>query len=184
MKLNQFLALVLLCLLAPIILVLLSVTFYIFKCNPVFIQKRTVNGLSEFNFYKIRSMLKETPNLPTANLENANMYIPKWGRFLRRTSLDETLNIISILKGDMSFIGPRPILKSEYELIKMRQMSGINDLPGITGLAQINGRDLITLERKVACERFYNRASRKFTLNIFIIVHTVKIVLMKSGIKH
>ncbi len=181
---DRFVAFFLLILLMPLIIILMVVTFLDIKCNPVFIQKRTVSGEREFNFYKIRSMRKIAPNIPTGEFKNVDLFITSWGRFLRMYSLDELLNLVCIVKGDMKFIGPRPIMLCESELVTLRSKNGIDCMPGITGLAQINGRDLISLNRKVACEKYYNIKKSSLKLRFFILYKTILIVISKSGITH
>ncbi len=181
---DRILAFLLILLLSPLLIVLLFMTFIVFKCNPIFCQERTVDGTSIFKFYKIRSMRKNAPNIPTAEFNEAEKYINRWGSFLRTYSLDELLNLVSIIAGDMKFIGPRPIMTCEIQLIELRFRSGIIELPGLTGLAQVNGRDAITLTRKVACERYYSRRKNSITLRIHILFKTIIIVIKKSGIVH
>jgi O-antigen biosynthesis protein WbqP len=94
------------------------------------------------------------------------------------------MNLVSIIKGDMKFIGPRPIMDIENELIDLRRRNGISGLAGITGLAQINGRDEITMQRKVACERYYKRHHPSMSLRMMILLRTFIIVIRKSGISH
>jgi O-antigen biosynthesis protein WbqP len=181
---DRILALVLIIIISPILVLLICITFLDFKCNPIFIQIRTVSGSEQFSFYKIRSMRKTAPNVPTGELTNTDLHISRWGRFLRMYSLDELLNLICIVNGDMKFIGPRPIMPIETELLTLRRLNGIKSKPGITGLAQISGRDLISKSRKVACERYYDRRQASLKLRIFIIFKTVLIVLRKTGITH
>jgi O-antigen biosynthesis protein WbqP len=181
---DRFLAFLLIIILTPFLLILLLVTFLDMKCNPVFIQIRTVSGDKEFKFYKIRSMRKMAPNVPTSDFKNVDLYITRWGRILRLYSLDELLNLICIVNGNMKFIGPRPIMPCESNLVSLRSKNGIDCMPGITGLAQINGRDLITVHRKVACERYYNRKKSSLNLRKFILYKTVLLVIKKTGITH
>ncbi len=102
---------------------------------------------------------------------------------MRSYSIDELLNLINILRGDMNFIGPRPIMPDETELTLLRLRNGICGKAGITGLAQINGRDFVTLTRKVACERFYER-NKSLKLQIWIIWKTFWLVIRKVGVSH
>jgi lipopolysaccharide/colanic/teichoic acid biosynthesis glycosyltransferase len=88
------------------------------------------------------------------------------------------------VKGDMLFIGPRPIMPTELKLMEMRSKNGIDCKPGITGLAQVCGRDVITVTKKVACERYYNRNKGKLSLRIYILWKTIVIVINKTGISH
>ena len=181
---DRLIAFFVLACLAPLIFLLLLITMFDLKCSPVFAQKRTVNGEKIFNFYKIRSMRKGAPVIPTPEFNEPHLYISRWGKFLRSNSLDELLNLICIIEGNMNFIGPRPIMMSELELLNLRKQYKIIGKPGITGLAQINGRDIITMKRKVACERIYEqrKSSLKFRTNIFLM--TIVIVFKKSGIAH
>ncbi len=170
--------------LSPIILVVLLITTIDLKYYPVFVQIRTIDGNKCFNFIKIRTMKKNSPNVPTSDFVDPGIYITKWGSFLRRNSIDEILNLVCILKGDMSFIGPRPIMFNEFDLIDLRTRSGITGKGGITGLAQVNGRDHIDLTRKVACERYYQRNCKSILLNVHILLKTLLIVLKKTDISH
>jgi O-antigen biosynthesis protein WbqP len=181
---DRIIAAVLIIILSPILILLMCITFLDLKYSPIFIQLRTLSGVEEFNFYKIRSMRKTAPKVPTGEFKNVDVYISRWGRFLRFYSLDELLNLICIVNGDMKFIGPRPIMPCEAELVGLRFKNGINGKPGITGLAQVSGRDLISINRKVACERYYNYRKKSLKLRIFIIYKTVIIVIKKSGITH
>ena len=90
---------------------------------------------------------------------------------------------INIILGDMKFIGPRPIMIDEFELIQLRIKNGINNFPGITGLAQINGRDFVTLDKKVACEKYYNNKNN-LKLRAYIFFRTIKMVILKVGVSH
>ena len=115
----------------------------------IFKQKRIGLNKKEFFIYKFRTMKTGTPDLAT-NLLDHRKYVTRVGKFLRKTSLDELPQLINIIKGDMSFVGPRPALYNQYELIKMREEKGVHAVrPGITGYAQINGRDDLSDEEKV-----------------------------------
>jgi len=121
-----------------------------------FVQTRIGKRVTPFKIYKFRTMLTTTPNMPTSLLRNSDKYITKLGRVLRKTSIDEFPQVFNVLKGDMSFVGPRPVIESEHELIKKRIEAGIYTLlPGLTGLAQINGRDKITVDEKVKYDKDY-----------------------------
>jgi lipopolysaccharide/colanic/teichoic acid biosynthesis glycosyltransferase len=129
-------------------------------------------------------MRKTAPEVPTGDFWAPHIHITRWGKFLRSNSLDELLNLISIVKGNMNFIGPRPIMPCEYELMKLRSSYNIRSKPGITGLAQVNGRDLITITRKVACERIYERRKASVIFRLCILLKTAEIVLKKTGVTH
>jgi O-antigen biosynthesis protein WbqP len=125
----------------------------------IFSQKRVGRGKSHFKLYKFRSMKTSTPHdVPTHLLADPEKYITKVGRFLRRTSLDELPQLINILKGDMSIVGPRPALWNQYDLISERDKYGANDMrPGLTGWAQINGRDELEIDVKAKFDGEYTK---------------------------
>lgn len=131
------------------------------KCDSkgpiIFKQKRYGKNKSQFYIYKFRSMKVEAPeNESTRDLYDSGKYITKVGKFLRKTSLDELPQLFNILVGQMSIIGPRPVILKEYELIEKRDKYGANDVkPGITGWAQINGRDKIEDDEKATLDGYY-----------------------------
>lgn len=128
--------------------------------GPVlFTQKRFGNHKRFFTLYKFRSMKMSTPHdVPTHLLENPEQYLLKSGKFIRKFSLDELPQLFNILKGDMSFIGPRPALWNQNDLISERDKYGANDVrPGLTGWAQINGRDELEIADKAAYDGEYVR---------------------------
>ncbi len=145
--------------LSPILLVIAVLIKLDSKGPVIFKQKRIGKGKTHFNIYKFRTMRTDTPSeVPTNDLRGANSYITKLGGFLRKTSLDELPQLVNILKGEMSFIGPRPALWNQFELIALRDLHGANDvLPGLSGWAQVNGRDLLSLdeEKKAAYDGEY-----------------------------
>lgn len=153
--------------------------------GPIFFRQKRI-GIHKcyFNILKFRTMRMDTPKeCPTHLLENPDYWITKSGRFLRRTSLDELPQIINILKGEMSIIGPRPALWNQYDLIAERDKYGANDiLPGLTGWAQINGRDELEIEEKAGFDGEYvRRLNFMFDLEIFL--KTVFSVLRSDGVK-
>jgi len=117
-------------------------------------------------------------------LENPDQYLLKIGKFIRKTSLDELPNLINIVKGEMVFVGPRPALYNQVDLMQFREATGVSKLkPGITGWAQINGRDEISIPEKVSLEQEYmNRKSILF--DIEIIFKTFTSVLRSKGVNH
>ena len=126
--------------------------------GPVFFkQKRVGKGKKYFNILKFRTMDQNTPNdIPTHLMKQAQCRITKFGGFLRRTSLDELPQIFNILKGDMSIIGPRPALWNQFDLIEEREKGNSNKIrPGLTGLAQINGRDELEIKVKAEYDNYY-----------------------------
>jgi O-antigen biosynthesis protein WbqP len=129
-------------------------------------------------------MKKNTPNVATHLLTNPNMYLLKVGKLIRKSSFDELPNLFNILKGEMVFVGPRPALYNQDDLMTLRVATGVDKLkPGITGWAQINGRDDLSIEKKVELEQEYmNKRSTLF--DIEIIIKTFKNVLFSKGVSH
>lgn len=181
---SRLFALSILILLSPIFL-LVSLAILFEDGFPVFFTQRRVGiNYSFFNIYKFRSMKKNTPNVATHLLVNPENYVIKIGAFIRKTSLDELPNLINILRGEMVFVGPRPALYNQDDLMALRVAAGVDSLkPGITGWAQINGRDEISIEEKVALEREY--LERKgFWFDMMIVVKTFTSVLGSKGVTH
>ena len=182
--LNRFLALVLLVILSPIFL-LVAIAILIEDGFPVFFnQKRVGINYGFFHIYKFRSMKKNTPNVATHLLTNPEQYLLKIGKFIRKTSLDELPNLINIIKGEMVFVGPRPALYNQDDLMTLRVATGVSKLkPGITGWAQINGRDDISIEKKVELEQEY-LYKKSLLLDIEIIIKTFTNVMFSKGVSH
>jgi O-antigen biosynthesis protein WbqP len=182
--LSRLFALSLLILLSPIFL-LVFLAILIEDGFPVFFtQKRVGINYSFFKIYKFRSMKKNTPNVATHLLGNPDQYLLKFGMFIRKTSLDELPNLINIVKGEMVFVGPRPALYNQNDLMEFRVATGVDKLkPGITGWAQINGRDDISIEKKVQLEQEYMN-KRSILFDIEIIIKTFTNVLFSKGVSH
>ena len=181
---NRLLALFLLMLFSPIFLII-SIIILIEDGSPYFFsQKRVGINYTFFLIYKFRSMKKNTPNVATHLLTNPDHYLLKIGNFIRKTSLDELPNLINIIKGEMVFVGPRPALYNQDDLMALRMAKGVDKLkPGITGWAQINGRDNISIEKKVELEQEYLN-TRSTLLDIEIIIKTFTNVLFSKGVSH
>jgi O-antigen biosynthesis protein WbqP len=143
--------------LSPLFLLLIIAIKIDSKGPVLFKQKRVKIHKKHFNILKFRTMRIDTPkDTPTHLLENPDQWITKVGKFLRKTSLDELPQIINIIKGDMSIIGPRPALWNQYDLIDERDKYKANDVPvGLTGWAQINGRDELAIEVKARLDGEY-----------------------------
>lgn len=182
---DRIVALLILLLLSPFFLIM--VLFILFDDGfPVFFkQKRVGINYTFFNIYKFRTMKKSTPNVATHLLENPSHYILKVGSFLRKLSLDELPNLINIVKGEMVFVGPRPALYNQDDLMALRVAAEVDKLkPGLTGWAQINGRDEISLEEKVALEKEYlEKKCFSFDVKIFFITFTSAFI-KKQGVSH
>jgi len=137
-----------------------------------------------FMMPKFRSMHLDTPLLETAKLPNPRASLTDVGLFIRRTSIDEIPQLISVLRGEMSIVGPRPALYSQLDLIARRKELGIDSLrPGITGWAQINGRDNISLDEKIRLDLEYKNC-QSFSFDLKIIILTVWSVISSDGVSH
>ena len=136
-----------------------------------------------FRMPKFRTMKIDTPAMATHLIQNPHAYITTIGRFLRKNSLDEIPQLYSIIKGDMSFVGPRPALFNQHDLIKLRTEKGIHEvIPGLTGWAQINGRDELSIQKKAKLDGDYiHRMSFAFDVQIFF--QTITNVLFHKGVK-
>jgi O-antigen biosynthesis protein WbqP len=182
--LNRFLSLVLLVIFSPLF-IFVGLSIIIEDGFPIFFtQKRVGINYSFFNIYKFRSMKKDTPNVATHLLSNPDQYLLKIGKFIRKTSLDELPNLINILKGEMVFVGPRPALYNQDDLMDLRVATGVSKLkPGITGWAQINGRDEISIAQKVKLDQEY-LFRKSFRFDLEIIIKTFTNVLFSKGVSH
>lgn len=181
---NRLFALILLLILSPLFL-LVAIFIFIEDGIPVFFkQKRVGINYTFFYIYKFRSMKKNTPNVATHLLDNPGQYLLKIGGLLRKLSLDELPNLINIIKGEMVFVGPRPALYNQDDLMALRVAAGVDQLkPGITGWAQINGRDEISIAQKVQLEQEY-LYKKSFLFDIEIIIKTFTNVLFSKEVSH
>ena len=147
-------------------------------------SKRSGRYGNLFMMPKFTTMKPNTPEMATDKLLCPSKYITTFGSFLRRSSLDEIPQLISVLKGDMSLIGPRPALHNQYEIITKRKELGIDVLrPGITGWAQVNGRDEISLEEKIAFDYQYLK-QQSILFDLVIILKTIISVVKSKNILH
>ena len=166
------------------ILLLIAVAIKCESRGPVlFKQKRVGLHKNLFEIYKFRSMRTDTPkDMATHLLQNPESYITKVGKFLRRTSLDELPQLFNIIKGDMAWVGPRPALWNQYDLIEERDKYGANDvMPGLTGWAQINGRDELEIPVKARLDGEYvKKCSFLFDMRCFF--GTFLSVLRQDGV--
>ncbi|HET6969972.1 MAG TPA: sugar transferase, partial [Phenylobacterium sp.] len=141
-------------------------------------SRRVGRGNRIFAMPKFRTMRIDTPNVATHLLEDPGRWITPLGRFLRRSSLDELPQLWSVLKGDMSLVGPRPALFNQDDLVALRTQAGVDALrPGITGWAQVNGRDHLSIDEKVALDRQYLKHF-SISFDVMITLKTVKRVIL------
>ena len=181
---NRVLAALLLIILSPIYIII-TLLIIIDDGRPIFyIQNRPGQNNRIFKFYKFRTMRKETPEVATHLLGNPDLYLLKFGKMIRKLSLDELPNLINVIRGEMVFIGPRPALYNQDDLIDLRTKYCIDKLkPGITGWAQVNGRDELNIPDKVSFEKYYLENKSLF-LNLKINVLTVLKVCEMKGVSH
>lgn len=183
--LDKILAVIALVLLSPLILI----TALIIKIkepdsNVLFIQERSGLNRKPFKCYKFRSMRSDAPkNASTWELENPENFITPFGKFMRKTSLDELPQLFNILKGDMSFVGPRPVILKETKLLDLREKYGACKVkPGITGLAQISGRDDLPPKKKAKMDGLYAK-NVNFIDDIKLFLKTIPAVISSEGIR-
>ena len=137
-----------------------------------------------FRMPKFRTMRLKTPNVATHLLSDPDSYLTPIGRVLRKSSLDELPQLFSVLKGDMSFVGPRPALFNQYDLIALRTEKGVHRIhPGITGWAQVNGRDDLPIRIKVDYDAYY-LDHRSIAFDLRTIIRTISSVFRREGINH
>ena len=154
------------------------------KGPAIYSSNRVGKNNKIFKMPKFRSMLIGTPDVATHLLGDSSSYLSSIGGFLRRSSLDELPQIFSVLQGNMSFVGPRPALFNQYDLISLRTDQGIEKLlPGITGLAQVNGRDMLSIPQKVELDVEYLN-NKTFWFDIKILWMTFLKVARRQGIIH
>ncbi|UDM70623.1 sugar transferase [Vagococcus fluvialis] len=169
--------------LSPILLILVIAIKIDSKGPVIFTQKRVGKNKKLFNIYKFRTMKIDTPKeMPTHLLENPDFFITKVGKFLRKTSLDELPQLFNILKGDMAVIGPRPALWNQDDLIEERDKYGANDIrPGLTGWAQINGRDELEIDYKAQLDGYYVE-KESFSMDVKCFFGTIVSVFKSDGV--
>jgi len=181
---SRLIALLLIFLFTPIFIVIMLLIILNDGFPVFFKQKRIGINYSFFWIYKFRSMKKNTPNVATHLLGDPEKYLLRIGKIIRKLSLDELPNLINIVRGEMVFVGPRPALYNQEDLMHLRVAAGVEKLkPGLTGWAQINGRDEISLDEKVKLEKYY-LDNKSFYFDLKIIFLTFFQVLFSKGLKH
>lgn len=162
--------------LSPLFLIV-SVCILISDGSPVFFRQKRVGKNNElFEIYKFRTMKRGTENVASNDLSDANVKITKFGKILRATSIDELPQLLNILNGTMSLIGPRPLIPEETKIRELRQKYNVYSVrPGITGWAQVNGRDNVSSEKKALLDKEYvEKQSLLFDIKIFFMtIHQV-----------
>lgn len=177
------LSLLLLVALLPIEIAVAIIAAIDTKGSPLFIQTRAGRHNRPFRMLKFRTMSVDAPaDVPTHKFRDADRYLSSCGRTLRRLSLDELPQLLNILKGDMSFVGPRPVVLTEMDLLELRTRNGASTVrPGLTGWAQVNGRDEVRIAEKAQLDGYYaSHMSVRLDLRVFL--RTVGCVLHARGI--
>lgn len=153
--LDVIFAFILLILLSPLLLIILLLIVFSSKSYPIFVQERLGLNSKPFFIYKFRTMRCEAPNLAAKDIDN-EMYVTSIGKILRKMSLDELPQLLNIIKGDMSFVGPRPLIPNEGEINLIRHSLKIDTLrPGLTGWAQVRARDTCDDQEKIKLDLYY-----------------------------
>ncbi|MBB6432306.1 MULTISPECIES: sugar transferase [Leuconostoc] len=183
-KLFDFMgAIIALIVLSPLLFVVYITLYITTKDSVIYHQQRVGQHGVIFEIYKFRTLPKDTPILVGEQRVKIRNRVSRFARFLRTTSIDELPQLINILKGDMSLIGPRPVVPQETELVQLRQASGaLNVKPGLTGLAQVNGRKQLKNLQKADYDAIY---ANHVTLlgDITIILRTLPIIIERDGIR-
>ncbi len=175
-------SLLLIIVLSPIFLIISLIVLIDAGSPVVFKQYRVGKGNKLFYIYKFRTMKNNTRNIATAKLKEADRQITKSGRFLRKTSLDELPQLVNVLLGHMSFVGPRPLIPEEKEIRNLRKKYNVYSVrPGITGWAQVNGRDMLSNKEKALFDKEYID-KQSLWLDIKIMFKTVAVVLKRENI--
>ena len=181
---DLFVSLVALIFFAPVFLICAVVVRLTSKGPIFYISDRIGANNSHFNMLKFRTMRTDTPQVATHLMADPKAFLTPIGDFLRKSSLDELPQLINVIKGEMSIVGPRPALFNQDDQIALRTESGAHVLvPGITGWAQINGRDDIAIEKKVELDTWYLK-NRTFMLDLKIIWLTAWNVLFRKDVSH
>ena len=182
--LDLLLSLLVLLLFLPIFLICCLAVKLTSKGPIFYISDRIGENNEHFNMLKFRSMRTDAPQVATHLLQDPTSLLTPIGGFLRKSSLDELPQLINVIKGEMSIVGPRPALFNQDDQIELRTASGAHVLvPGITGWAQINGRDDISIERKVELDTWY-LANRSFGLDLKIIFLTAWQIIFSNNVSH
>ncbi|MFH2138497.1 MAG: sugar transferase [Candidatus Omnitrophota bacterium] len=166
-------------------MLIISFLINIASKGPVFhVSERVGINNTIFDMYKFRTMCLNSPQLATHLMKNPDQFLTPIGKFLRRTSLDELPQVFNILKGDMSFVGPRPALFNQDDLVALRTKKGVHKIiPGLTGWAQVNGRDELPIPVKVEYDDYY-LLQRSFLFDLKILWVSLFKAVRSEGVQH
>ena len=181
---NRIIGLLLFILLSPFFLVVFLIIYVDDGFPVLYRQKRIGINNSKFEVFKFRTMKKGIPEIPTHLVDDPQQFYIRSGPWLRKLSLDEFPQLINIIKGDMIFVGPRPALHNQDDLVELRTKVGVHELmPGVTGWAQVNGRDELSIPLKVQFDEYYLK-NRSLILDVKIVFLTLLKVLGMKGVSH
>lgn len=184
MIISRLISIFLFIILSPILLIITLIIAIDDGLPALYRQQRVGKNNALFKIYKFRTMRKDTPDIPTHLLSDPRVVYTKSGPLLRKLSMDELPQLINIIRGEMVFVGPRPALHNQEDLIKLRTGAGLHKLlPGVTGWAQVNGRDELPITVKVKLDEYYLK-NRSVKLNFLIILKTIYKSLTMSGVSH
>jgi O-antigen biosynthesis protein WbqP len=181
---NKIIALLLLVILFPLLL-LTGLIIYIVDGDPILYWSKRI-GLNNRIFFmpKFRTMKINSPDIATHKLKNPEKYLIRFGKFIRKTSIDELPQLLSIIKGNLNFVGPRPALYNQNRLIKLRSEAKVDKIvPGVTGWAQINGRDHLSINEKISLDIYYLN-NKSMILDMKILLITIFQIVYPKGVKH
>ena len=181
---NRLISFLLLIMLSPFLLII-SLIIYIDDGFPaLYKQKRIGKNNSIFEVFKFRTMKKDIPEIPTHLLKDPQQFYTRSGPFIRKLSIDELPQLINIIKGEMVFVGPRPALHNQDNLVELRTRVGVNKLmPGVTGWAQVNGRDELSIPEKVQFDEYYLK-NKSWLFDIKIVFITLLKVIGMQNVSH
>ncbi len=182
---SRILALFIFVFIFPILIVISFIIFIDDGFPLIFVQKRFGKNNSFFWIYKFRTMKKNMTDIPSNSIkQNKKNIFTKSGPLLRKYSLDELPQLINIVKGDLNFIGPRPALHNQNDLIDLRVKNGVDGLnPGVTGWSQVNGRDNLSIRKKVELDKYYLN-NKSIRLNLIILLKTISQLFHPKNVKH
>ena len=181
---NRIIGLLLFILLFPFFFIVSLIIFIDDGFPVLYRQKRIGINNSKFKVFKFRTMKKGIPDIPTHLVKDPQQFYIRSGPFLRKFSIDEVPQLINIIKGDMVFIGPRPALHNQDDLVELRTRVGVHELmPGVTGWAQVNGRDELSIPLKVQFDEYYLK-NRSWFLDFKIVFLSLLKVLGMKGVSH
>ena len=181
---SKTISIILLICLSPILFIV-AIAIIVDDGFPIlFRQKRVGQNNAHFWIYKFRTMKKDIPEIPTHLVKDPQQFYTRSGPFIRKLSIDELPQLINIIKGDMVFVGPRPALYNQDDLVELRTRVGIHKLmPGVTGWAQVNGRDELSIPEKIQFDEYYLK-NKSWLFDIKIVFITLLKVIGMQNVSH